>query len=95
MFDRTRRELRIAVMDRSERDVMILSLLEPADRAKIEEVVDELLGEELPSTEPPFILAAAEAFDARAESLPDDEKIVAWQIAAALRGRAGELAARH
>lgn len=87
--------LEIEPMERSERDQLVLSLLEPEDRTKIEEVVDQLLDLELPSTQAPYVLAAAESFDARAEDLPDDEKLVAWQIAAALRGRASPVGPPH
>jgi hypothetical protein len=82
-------------MERTERDRMVLSLLEPGDRAKIEDVVDEILDDTLLVHEATAVLSAAEAFDARAESLPDDEKLVAWQIAAALRGRASPPGASH
>jgi hypothetical protein len=42
-----------------------------------------------------YIEAAACAFDARARDLPDDEKIVAWWIAAALRGRVSPPGSTH
>jgi len=82
-------------MELRERDRMVLSLLEPNDRATIESVVDEIIEDELPAPEGPHVLAAAGAFDARAETSPDDEKVVAWQIAAALRERARPLEAIH
>ena len=82
-------------MEPRERDRMVLSLLEPDDRAKIESVVDEIIEDELPAPEAPYVLAAAGAFDARAETSPDDEKVVAWQIATALRERARPLGAVH
>jgi hypothetical protein len=50
------------------------------DRSKIEEA--------LPAAEPVYLEAAAQAFQARGDALPDDEKIVASQIAAAPRRRA-------
>lgn len=75
-------------MDIHERDHQLLSLLDAEDRSKIEEVVDQLIEEALPAAEPPYLEAAAQAFQARGDDLPDDEKIVAWQIAAALRLRA-------
>lgn len=71
-----------------ERDLQILALLGPDDRSKIEEVVDEIIAESLPAPEPIYLRGAAESFDERAASLPDTEKIVALQIAAALRMRA-------
>ena len=75
-------------MECAERDRMVLSILDPGDRAKIEMTVDEVL-EDGPADIPQalYATAAAAAFDSRAESLPDDEKIVAWQVAAALRER--------
>jgi len=76
------------MVERAERDRMVLSLLAPDDRAQIEAVVEEMLEEAPPLLDEPYILAAAGAFDARAETLPDDQKVVAWQIAAALRERA-------
>ena len=75
-------------MDVHERDRQLLGLLGAEDRSKIEEVVDELIEEALPATDPVYLEAAAQAFQARGDDLPDDQKIVAWQIAAALRLRA-------
>lgn len=75
-------------MDVHERDHQLLGLLDTEDRSKIEEVVDELIDEILPAPEPVYLEAAAQAFQARGNTLPDDEKVVAWQIAAALRFRA-------
>ena len=61
----------------AERDRMVLSLLAPDDRAQIEAVVDEML-EDAPSLfDESYLLAAAGAFDARAETLPSDQKGVA------------------
>lgn len=75
-------------MDVHERDHQLLGLLGAEDRLKIEEVVDELIEEALPTAEPAYLEAAAQAFQVRGNDLPYDEKIVAWQIAAALRLRA-------
>ena len=73
----------------NERDLQLLAILEHDDRSKIEAVVDEIIQESLPCSEPAFLHAAASSFDERAETLPDMDKVVAWQIAAALRARAG------
>jgi hypothetical protein len=83
------------MVELAERDRMVLNLLEPEDRAQIEATVDEIIDEELPMREAIYIEAAAGAFDARAENLPDDEKIVAWWIAAALRGRVSPPSSTH
>jgi hypothetical protein len=82
-------------MEPRERDRMVLSLLERDDRAKIDSVVDEIIEDELAAAVAAYVLAAAGAFDARAETAPDDEKVVDWQIAAALRERARPLGAVH
>lgn len=73
----------------NERDLQLLAILEHDDRSTIEAVVDEIIQENLPCSEPAFLHAAASSFDERAETLPDMDKVVAWQIAAALRARAG------
>jgi hypothetical protein len=78
-----------------ERDRMVLSLLEPEDRTKIEEIVEEILDEALSVRDAIYIEAAAGSFDERAEGLPNDEKLVAWQIAAALRQRANPAGPPH
>jgi hypothetical protein len=75
-------------MNAQERDLALLGLLGPDDRSKIEDVVDEVIEESLPTADPVHLEAAAHAFEDRAMALPDEEKIVAWQIAAALRLRA-------
>jgi hypothetical protein len=73
----------------TERDFQLLAILEPADRSVIEEVVDEVIAETLGASDPELLRAAAEAFDKRAEEIePLDERLVALQIAAALRVRA-------
>ena len=72
----------------NERDLQLLALLDPDDRSKMEALVDEIIQESLPSPEPAFLHAAASSFDGRAETLPDIDKVTAWQIAAALRARA-------
>lgn len=77
-------------MQQEERDRTLLAILEPEDRHKIEEVVDEIIADDLPRADAPCLEAAANAFDQRAGALADPEKIVAWQIAAALRLRATE-----
>lgn len=83
------------MIERAERDRMVLSILAPDDRIQIEAVVDEMLEEAPPLLDEPYLLAAADAFDARAETLPDDQKVVAWLIAAALRERACGTAPLH
>lgn len=75
------------LQEMNERDVQLLAILDRDDRSKIEEVVDEIIQESLPSSEPAFLHAAASSFDERAEALPEIDKLVAWQIAAALRAR--------
>lgn len=79
----------------NERDLQILGLLDTNDRSKIEEVVDEIIEESLPGSEPAFLHAAASSFDDRAETLRDIDKIVALQIAAALRARAAPISRTH
>ena len=79
----------------TDRDMELLALLERDDRSKIEEVVNEIIDESLPADDPIYLWAAAMSFDQRAESLPDTEKVVAWQIAAALRARASPGARTH
>lgn len=76
------------LMQQDDRDHLLLAILEPEDRASIEAVVDEIIASELPTEGPAPLRAAASAFDLRGETLPDDQKLVAWQIAAALRRRA-------
>jgi len=83
------------MVERAERDRVVLSLLAPGDRVHIEAVVDEILEEAAPLLDKPYLLAAAAAFDVGAETLPDDEKVVAWQIAAALRERANPVSPLH
>jgi hypothetical protein len=83
------------MVGRAERDRLVLSLLAPGDRVLIEAVVDELLEEAPPLLDELYMLAAADAFDARAGTLPDDEKVVAWQIAAALRERTNPVSPLH
>jgi len=75
-------------MQQKERDRTLLAILEPENRRKIEEVVDDIIADDLPTAEEAHLQAAAAAFDFRAGALADDEKVVAWQIAAALRIRA-------
>jgi len=72
----------------NERDLQLLAILDPDNRSKMEALVDEIIQESLPSSEPAFLHAAASSFDERAETLPDIDKVTAWQIAAALRARA-------
>ena len=72
----------------NDRDIQLLSLLDRDERSKIEEVVDEIIEESLPGPQPDFLHAAAASFEERAATLLDIDKIVALQIAAALRARA-------
>lgn len=72
----------------NERDLQLLAILEPDDRLKVERLVDQIIEESLPGSEPAFLHAAAASFEERAETLPDIDKVTAWQIAAALRARA-------
>ena len=72
----------------NERDLQLLAILEPGDRVEMERLVDEIIRESLPGSEPAFLQAAASSFDQRAATLPDIDKVTAWQIAAALRARA-------
>lgn len=72
----------------NERDLQLLAILDPGDRSSVEAIVDEIIEESLPSSDPAFLNAAALSFDERAETLPDIDKLTAWQIAAALRARA-------
>lgn len=82
-------------MQQEERDRTLLSILEPGDRHKIEEVVDDIIADDLPTLDEAHLKAAAAAFDVRAENLPDEEKLVAWQVAAALRLRASPTLGVH
>lgn len=75
-------------MEPHERDLGLLGLLGPEDRSKIEDTVDEVIEQSLPEAGPIHLMAAADSFEQRARTLPDDVKIVALQIAAALRLRA-------
>lgn len=72
----------------NERDLQLLAILDPGDRSSVEAIVDEIIEESLPSSEPAFLSAAALSFDERAKTLPEIDKLTAWQIAAALRARA-------
>ncbi|HEX7930473.1 MAG TPA: hypothetical protein VF470_06170 [Sphingomicrobium sp.] len=78
-------------MQQEERDRTLLAILEPEDRHKIDDVVDD----DLATVDGANLEAAAAAFDLRADGLPDDEKVVAWQIAAALRLRASQTLGVH
>lgn len=75
-------------MDVDERDIRLLALLDPDDRCKIEEVVDEIIDENLPAFDVARLEAVANAFQHRGMALPNEDKVIAWQIAAALRLRA-------
>ncbi|MBL8554603.1 MAG: hypothetical protein JNL41_10025 [Phenylobacterium sp.] len=77
------------VMHQAERDRMLLSLLPAADRAALDEVVEEIIEEEIFAGSEAACLVAAQMFDEKAAdpTLLDDEKIVALQIAAAIRMR--------
>ena len=72
-------------MRQNERDFMLLAILEPEDRAKLLSLVEEIIAEEVPTRDTDRLNAAAEAFELCGETKPDDVKIVAMQIAAALR----------
>lgn len=82
-------------MQQEERDRTLLAILEPEDRHEIEEVVDDIIADDLPTVDEAHLEAAAAAFDLRADGLPDEEKVVAWQIAAALRQRASQTLGLH
>lgn len=82
-------------MQQEERDRTLLAILEPEDRHKIDEVVDDIIADDLATVDKANLEAAAAAFDFRADGLPDDEKVVAWQIAAALRQRASQTPGLH
>lgn len=82
-------------MQQEERDRTLLAILEPEDRNKIEEIVDDIIAHDLSMVDEAHLKAAAVAFDLRANGLPDDEKVVAWQIAAALRLRASQALGVH
>lgn len=75
-------------MRQDERDHMLLAILEPEDRAKLLSLVEEIIAEEVPTRDTDRLNAAAEAFELCGETKSDDVKIVALQIAAALRLRA-------
>jgi hypothetical protein len=82
-------------MTDAERDHMVLAILDPPDRAKIEAAVDEIIEEELPVADRPHLLAAARSFEERGDTLPIDKKLGAMQLAAALRIRARGGATQH
>jgi hypothetical protein len=68
---------------------MLLAVLGPADRAKLDELVDVFIRDELPTPGPGCIAYAAEALEQRAAVLPAAKRLVVAQFAAALRERLG------
>jgi hypothetical protein len=84
--------MEINTMHDAERDQMLLAILEPEDRAMIEAAADQFIEEELPHPSRDELCAAAALFDERGLLLPLEDRLVAMQIAAALRIKAlGEI----
>ena len=82
-------------MQETDRDSTLLARLTANDRAKVERVVDELIEEDIPRPDAIHLRATALAFDLHAESLSAQVRIVAMQVAAALRARASEVIVPH
>ena len=64
---------------------------EPIDRAAFDRLVDNFIHDELPSSEAASIAYAAEAFDRRADALPESQQLLVRRFAAALRERLARL----
>lgn len=62
-------------MQQEERDRTLLAILEPEDRHKIEEIVDDVIADGLPTVDEAHLEAAAAAFDFRAESCPTRRRL--------------------
>jgi hypothetical protein len=82
-------------MMQEERDRMLLAILEPYDLAKLLCLVEEIVAEELVPPAANYLNAVADAFDRRGGTLPDEEKVIAMQVAAALRLRAAGGVSTH
>ena len=74
---------------------MLLAILEPYDRAKLLRLVEEIIAEELVPPAANYLNAVAAAFDRRGATRPDEEKVIAMQVAAALRLRAAGGVSTH
>jgi hypothetical protein len=70
---------------------MLLAPLAPMDRATLEELVDAFVRDDLPTGGPGCIAYAAASFEARAESLPEAQRLVVLRFAAALKERIARL----
>lgn len=70
---------------------LLLTKLDPRDRATLEAMVDGFIHNELPSSEAASIAYAAQEFERRAEALPSPEQVVVRRFAAALRERLARL----
>ena len=82
-------------MMQEERDRMLLAILEPYDLAKLLRLVEEIVAEELVPPAANYLNAVADAFDRRGATCPDEEKVIAMQVAAALRLRAAGSVSTH
>lgn len=67
----------------------LLSALHPADRIGLDEMVEAFIRDELRCDSAASIAYAANAFEARAAELPEDQQLVVRRFAAALRERLG------
>lgn len=70
---------------------MLLAVLGPSDRARLDELVDVFIRDELPTPGVGCIAYAAHALEQRAAALPAAKRLVVAQFAAALRERLGRL----
>ena len=61
------------------------------DRRAFDKLVDNFIQDELPSPEAASIAYAAEAFDRRADALPEAQQLLVRRFAAALRERVARL----
>jgi hypothetical protein len=82
-------------MQQHQRDRSLLGALAPTDRAKIEEVVDDIIEECLFKADPASLYGAARSFETHSELMAEEQKILAMQLAAALRVRASEVITRN
>ena len=68
-----------------------LGRVDPMDRAAFDRLVGNFIYDELPSSEAASIAYAAEAFDRRADALPESQQFLVRRFAAALRERVARL----
>jgi hypothetical protein len=78
-------------MTEQERDLALLSALSKNDCAALDELVQELIDNELPTVTTNVLYAAADAFEDQSLIMPPAEAFSGRLIAAALRQRAEQL----